>query len=104
MFKPSFREGHWLLNKDCPEFELEDDARLMDLLLRILHYRGSRSDYTIDPEQLARLSLLCDKYDCTEALGPWIPTWFRYSEGVKHPAHGLGFLVLAAYCQNTGIF
>ncbi|KAJ6282176.1 hypothetical protein J3E71DRAFT_361123 [Bipolaris maydis] len=74
MFKPSFHQGQRLLNEDCPEFELEDDAHLMGLLLRILHYQ--------------------------EALGPWIPTWFRHSEGVEHPTDGLGFLVLAAYMFN----
>ena len=100
MFTPSFHEGQRLLNENCPEFELEDDAHLMGLLLRILHYQGNRSDYTINAEQLAQLSILCDKYDCTEALGPWIPTWFRHSEGVEQPTDGLGFLVLAAYMFN----
>ncbi|USP82210.1 hypothetical protein yc1106_09484 [Curvularia clavata] len=103
MFKPSFQEGQRLVNEDCPEFELEDDAHLMGLLLKILHYRGSRSDYTIDAEQLARLSLLCDKYDFTEALGPWIPTWFRHSEKLGHLTHSLGFLVLAAYMFNDAM-
>jgi hypothetical protein len=54
----------------------------------------------MNAEQLARLSILCDKYDCTKALGPWIPTWFRHSEGVGYPTHGLGFLILAAYMFN----
>jgi len=101
MFKPSFHEGRRLLHEDCPKFELEgDDAQLMGLLLSILHYQGKSSDYTIDAEKLARLSILCDKYDCTGALGPWIPTWFRHAVGVEHSTHGLGFLVLAAYMFN----
>ncbi|RYN15619.1 hypothetical protein AA0112_g12665 [Alternaria arborescens] len=60
MFKPSFHEGQRLLHEDCPEFELEDDAQLMGLLLSILHYRGNSSDYTMSAEKLARLSILCD--------------------------------------------
>ncbi|RYN62349.1 hypothetical protein AA0113_g12503 [Alternaria arborescens] len=90
MFKPSFHEGQRLLHEDCPEFELEDDAQLMGLLLSILHYRGNSSDYTMSAEKLARLSILCDKYDCTGALGPWIPAWFRHAMGVEHPTHELG--------------
>jgi len=98
MFKPSFHEGQRLLYEDCPEFELEDDdAQLMGLLLRILHYRGNPSDYKMSAEKLARLSVLCDKYDCSGALGPWIPAWFRHTMGVENSTYELGFLILAAY-------
>jgi hypothetical protein len=101
MFKPSFHEGQRLLREDCPEFELEDDdAQLMGVLLSILHYRGNPSNYTMNAEELARLSILCDKYDCTGALGPWIPAWFRHAMGVGHPTYELGFLILAAYMFN----
>lgn len=99
MFKPSFHQWQRLLNEDCPE----NDVYLMGLLLRILRYRGSRSDSTTDAEQLARLSLLCDKYDCTETLGPSIPTGFRHSETGWHLIHGLGFLILVAYMFNDRI-
>ena len=101
MFKPSFHEGQRLLHEDCPEFELEDDdAQLMGVLLSILHYRGNPSNYTMNAEELARLSILCDKYDCTGALGPWIPAWFRHAMGVGNPTYELGFLILAAYMFN----
>ena len=101
MFKPSFHEGQRLLREDCPEFELEDDdARLMGVILSILHYRGNSSNYTMNAEELARLSILCDKYDCTGALGPWIPAWFRHAMEVGHPTYELGFLILAAYMFN----
>lgn len=77
MFKPSFHEGQRLLREDCPEFELEDDdAQLMGVLLSILYYRGNPLNYTINAEELARLLILCDKYDCTGALGSWILAWF----------------------------
>jgi hypothetical protein len=97
MFKPSFHEGQRLLREDCPEFELEDDdAQLMGVLLSILHYRGNPSNYTMNAEELARLSILCDKYDCT---GPWVHG-YRHAMEVGHPTYELGFLILAAYMFN----
>jgi len=98
MFNATFHEGQRLLIEDCPLLELgDDDPELMGLMLRILHYQGSSADYVMEPERLARLSLHCDKYDCTRALGPWVSTWLRNVATKDGSAKTLGFQVLAAY-------
>jgi hypothetical protein len=98
MFSASFSEGQRLLVEGCPVVELgDDDPELMGLILRILHYQGSPTEYVMEAERLAKLSLLCDKYDCTKSLGPWIPTWLR-NVGTKDVSpQALGSQILAAY-------
>ncbi|OWY49412.1 hypothetical protein AALT_g11080 [Alternaria alternata] len=98
MFNAAFHEGQRLLVEDCPVLELgDDDPELMGLMLRILHYQGSSADYAMEAERLARLSLHCDKYDCTSALGPWVPTWLRNVATKDESAKALGFQILAAF-------
>jgi hypothetical protein len=98
MFSAAFREGQRLLVEDRPVVELgDDDPELMGLILRILHYQGSPVDYAMEAEKLARLSIQCDKYDCTRALGPWVTTWLRSVKTKDDPAEALGFQILAAY-------
>jgi hypothetical protein len=98
MFSASFSEGQRLLVEECPVVELgDDDPKLMGLMLRVLHYQGSPKDYVMEAETLARLSIHCDKYDCTRALGPWVPTWLRNVGRKDDSAYALGFQILAAY-------
>lgn len=98
MFSASFSEGQRLLVEDCPVVELgDDDPELMGLMLRILHYQGDPTEYVIEAERLARLALLCDKYDCTRALGPWVPTWLRNVGTKDNSPQALGSQILAAY-------
>jgi len=98
MFSPSFLEGQRLLVEDCPIINLEeDDPELMELMFRILHYQGSPQEYVMDAEKLARLSLQCDKYQCTRALGPWVTIWLRNVARRDDSARTVGFQILAAY-------
>jgi hypothetical protein len=104
MFGPRFKEGHQLLEEQSPVFELEeDDASLMGIILSVLHFRGSGDNDVIDAEKLARLAIHCDKYDLTNALGPWISFWFDKVERPSELSGKLGLILLAAYLVNDSI-
>jgi hypothetical protein len=101
MLSPPFKEGQELLQANCVRIHLEDDdARLMSLILDILHYKADREFHILDSEDLARLAIHCDKYDCTKALGPWISTWFDEVVETGQSVMDVGFHLLASYMFN----
>ena len=98
MFGASFNEGQRLHSEICPVFELhDDDPAVMELILRVLHHQSSPEDYLIDAEKLARLSVYCDKYDCTRALRAWIRIWLQTVKTMDASVEALGFQIMAAY-------
>jgi hypothetical protein len=101
MLSPSFKEGQELLQANCVKIHLEgDDARLMSLILDILHYKADREFHILDSEDLAQLAIHCDKYDCTKALGPWVSTWFTEVVETGQSIIDVGFHLLASYMFN----
>ncbi|KAF2185899.1 hypothetical protein K469DRAFT_738836 [Zopfia rhizophila CBS 207.26] len=112
MFSPYFQEGQELLQGEHPVIELkDDDAQLMGIILSILHYQGSGENHVMSAERLARLAIHCDKYDCVNALGPWISVWFKNVERMSELSEEFGsefstiiwfgFMLLAAYMFNN---
>jgi hypothetical protein len=101
MLSPFFKEGQELLQANCVRIHLEDDdARLISLVLDVLHYKADREFHILDSEDLARLSIHCDKYDCTKALGPWVSTWFNEVVETGQSVMDIGFCLLACYTFN----
>jgi hypothetical protein len=101
MLSPSFKEGQELLQANCVSIHLkDDDARLMSLILDVLHYKADREFHVLDSEDLARLAIHCDKYDCTKALGPWLSTWFNEVVELGQSVLDVGFRLLASYMFN----
>lgn len=81
MFGPDFEEGYRIRREECPLIKLQDDdAPAMEIILTALHYRGIDQLHPIDAERLATLAIHCDKYDCINALRPWISQWFHNLE------------------------
>jgi hypothetical protein len=102
MFRPYFQEGHELLQGESPVIELkEDNAPLMSLILNVLHFRGSGENHVMNAERLARLAIHCDKYDLTNALGPWVSFWSNNVERMSQSSEDSGFMLLAAYLFNA---
>ncbi|PVH94087.1 hypothetical protein DM02DRAFT_694101 [Periconia macrospinosa] len=101
MLKPNFKEGDQLLMEGKADIKLNDDeASLLSTVLHILHFHGEVGIDSLDAEKLARLAILCDKYDLTKALGSWITVWFQKAEKTIQTPKDYGFMLLAAYRFN----
>lgn len=80
LFRPEFREGSEIIQGKCPDIDLpEDDPVSMSLILMILHDYMSHdiASRIPNPKQLVFIALLCDKYDCSYRMSPWIELWLR---------------------------
>jgi len=98
MFGPDFEEGHQLRREGLVHVRLgDDDATAMEIILKAVHYNYTKQLDAIDAEGLASLAIHCDKYNCRDALYPWISYWFNSFEQRTLSSQDLGFLVLAAY-------
>lgn len=101
MLGPSFQEGQKLLQGEVPIIELkDDDAPFMGIIFNVLHYRSGVENHAMSAERLARLAIHCDKYDCANALRPWISVWFKNVERMSQPPTEFGYTLLAAYMFN----
>ena len=49
----------------------------LEILLYALHFRSEKVPDTVSFDQLWKLAVLCDKYDCVSAMKPWISLWIR---------------------------
>ena len=103
MFGPYFKEGIEIRSGDHPCINLEeDDPTAMAIILRILHHKCAKIPLTMDPKPCAILALHADKYDCNEALRPWILHWCSDSE--RTSPENLGYMLLAAYMFRSPSF
>ncbi|KAF2651683.1 hypothetical protein K491DRAFT_606412 [Lophiostoma macrostomum CBS 122681] len=76
MFNGRFTEGQNLSSASPREVPLpDDDPILMQLLCNICHLRNSEIMRQYDSGFLVEFAVLCDKYDCIEAVRPWNETW-----------------------------
>jgi hypothetical protein len=53
----------------------DDDPVALAVVLRALHLLVAGIPRTINIRQLARIAVICDKYDCAEALRMWADIW-----------------------------
>lgn len=67
----------------------------MELMLRLLHHKGTDISLRMEPKSLALLAMHSDKYDCSLALKPWIAHWCSPSQDVG--PEDIGHALLAAY-------
>lgn len=75
----------------------DDDPAGMLLLCRMLHCKGRSEDFSkATPWQLMEASIVCDKYDCGEAVQSMIPPvvrpWFQRSAFRRSLAHRKAFV------------
>src|SRR5450432_969777 len=69
MLSPRFREGQRSASGTLDPVALpEDDADVMTLLCRILHFDYSALPARPDLEVFKNLAILCDKFDCITPL------------------------------------
>ncbi|RAL06798.1 BTB/POZ domain-containing protein [Aspergillus homomorphus CBS 101889] len=95
LLSPKFREGMQMTESHCPIITLhDDDSECMETMLKVLHYQEEENQ--MNAEMLARLAVLCDKYDCNRALRPWVFKWFHDCQTIR-TAEENGLLLLAAH-------
>lgn len=98
MFGPHFEEGHRVRRGECPHIKLnDDDPHAMEAILRTLHYQSINQLHAIDAEMLATVAAHCDKYDCINALSPWMSYWLTNLENTTNSSEDFGFLLLTTY-------
>jgi hypothetical protein len=69
MFNGRFAEGQTLSYASPRAVSVpDDDPTLMELLCNIFHMRMSEVPDELDLKSLADFALICDKYDCREAI------------------------------------
>ncbi|ROT35416.1 hypothetical protein SODALDRAFT_284129 [Sodiomyces alkalinus F11] len=96
LFESNFKEGLETKAGTFPRIELEeDDSEAMEAILSLLHFRNGTEYTTMKPEKLAAIALHCNKYQCTNALRPWLHLWLDSEKVPK--AYDIGFLLSAAF-------
>ncbi|KAK3637338.1 hypothetical protein LTR56_013687 [Elasticomyces elasticus] len=81
LLAPKFREGTTLARTSSVEIPLpEDDPSHMIVLCNILHMRHDQEPYSINsPATLAEFAVLCDKYNCAQAVKPTLEQYITAS-------------------------
>ena len=81
MFNPRFAEGKAVSSGEFQPIALpDDDPDAITTLCNAVHLRSSRVSVA-SFASLEKLGLLCDKYDCAEALAPWSTRWLSTWQG-----------------------
>lgn len=90
MLGSSFLEGRNLSTRGTEPYELrlpDDDAETVILFCLVLHYQRKIDD-SISLSLFEKLALLCDKYDCANALSSWTKVWLhRFNDLPKDQAN-----------------
>lgn len=96
MFRPDWKEGHDMLDRDGPVEVLlpEDNAGALQLICAIIHHRNNKVPQTLAAGDVLRVAVTADKYDCVDALKFASGNWLRPG---KNEAEDLMLLTTAAY-------
>ncbi|KAI9764503.1 MAG: hypothetical protein M1839_005892 [Geoglossum umbratile] len=86
IMNPPFGEPANLAKK--PISFLDDNAEALLILLRIAHLQFREVPFKLDYTNLFNISVLCDKYDCSNIIQPWVGTWL---EGIQALAMTSGY-------------
>lgn len=101
MLNSSFLEG--TITNGMREISLpDDDAEAFTVLCNIAHLRAKSVDFS-SFSLFERLSVLCDKYDATEAAMPWSTVYFlQHVNGYEDPIAPLNMKMLQiAFAYNN---
>ncbi|KAK7953527.1 hypothetical protein PG988_014221 [Apiospora saccharicola] len=96
MLGPNFKEGHHLQNKGQVTISLhDDDPDAAEMVLCALHYYFYVKPTWIWHTQLVPMAFFSDKFDCSQALAPWISHWCQLSPPIS--VSKAAYTLLAAY-------
>lgn len=101
MFSPQFQEGIRIRNGEVPYIPLEEDnATLMEVILRILHFQSEDISFDLSRAEFASIAIHSDKYDCRRALRGWVRGWWlanKFDDLSDLSSEDIGLTLLAAY-------
>lgn len=99
LFEGHFVEARSFEEQERPYIQMyEDDADSMAIVLRVLHHDHESLPKELDREQIARLAIHSDKYDCVGVLRPWILSWIARMQPIdSNDSIGVGLQILATY-------
>ncbi|KAF8536883.1 hypothetical protein BDD12DRAFT_807417 [Trichophaea hybrida] len=86
MLGENFKEGAELVSSRNELYTLElpdDDAKAMYTLLCILHHISLQVPTKMTHSELLHIAITSEKYDCYEALFPWIQMWLPQAAALK---------------------
>lgn len=104
MFRPDWKEGQDMLNRDGPAELLlpEDNAAALKIICLIIHHQNNDVPQTLAPGDILAIAVTADKYDCVHALRFASESWLRPS---TDKSNNLMLLTAAAYLfQNAKAF
>lgn len=100
MFSPRFAEGNPVTPGELRSITLpDDDADAMITFCNAVHLRSSKVAVA-GFASVEKLSVLCDKYDCAEALSPWSTRWLSRWQGSMDGKDEYLKLVYVSYGLN----
>ncbi|KAI9761881.1 MAG: hypothetical protein M1840_001534 [Geoglossum simile] len=78
MFKRGFQEGENLFSGSLHPVHLpDDDPETVTILCNILHLRHRQIPRVVTLETLTKMAVICDKYDCKDAVTSWSIIWLQ---------------------------
>lgn len=104
MFRPDWKEGRDMLNRDGPAELLlpEDNAAALKIICLVIHHQNNDVPENLAPGDILAIAVTADKYDCVHALRFASESWLRPS---KYESNNLMLLTAAAYLfQNAKAF
>ncbi|GAE00227.1 predicted protein [Paecilomyces variotii No. 5] len=97
LFGPQFLEGSRMAEHGPITILLdEDDAKTMEIMLRILHHQTPSKIENLTTKEMATLAILSDKYDCAGVIRPWTSKWFFRHENMPN-LEDYGLILTAAH-------
>jgi len=100
MFYGRFAEGQALSSTNPREIALPDDSPTSMLLLcQIIHMKTSDIPRQLELNALADFAILCDKYDCVDAVRAWSRVWVLELLA-KPEAPGFEKLIMVTYALD----
>ena len=79
----------------------DDDVNSLKILLSVIHLKFRLVPTVLAYEDLVSLAILCDKYDVSEVVQPWITNWIKNHkipgslQDESHIAYSEGWLFIA---------
>ena len=96
MLNPRFSEGRRLAENQSTEIDMpEDDAEAMEIMLNVIHGYNDAVRDGLGADQILRLAITADKFDCRIALAFAIKDWLKCAD--ISDSYQLWQLLKAAY-------
>jgi hypothetical protein len=83
---------------------VDDNFDALLLVLRAVHLQNRLISFNISAEKLFHVAVVCDKYDLTDSIKPWIEIWIRNFKDVAQTSRYERWLRISWVFQRAAIF